>query len=492
MATSLAGLPAVGALPQAYSLTTSGWITPTKNQGNLGSCWAFGSTTAFQSSLLRQGIVTSTTAAALQLSLWHLATKNGSSNPSYVPDAQGEYTNWGADNNATLSYVTRGSGSWSNPATSGTNGVGGGFILVADDPLDAYPLQAAADGENLAPYVPPTRQPLAPFRLAGSIEHRFTGTGAPGADSAYRDRIKQAIFDHGAVAGTYYVPDAEAPYYNPGTFTFQYSGTATAANHLVAFAGWDDTKVVTNQAGDVLGTGAWLVQNSWGTGWGDGGYFWLGYGDQLAVKDAASYIAGTAELSPGRLLAAERLQNGIYAPEDGVAIGNGVGTPTWAATKLTAPAGGVSLAALGLWVATDGAGFSWSVRNALSSGTSGILAMGTVTAAREGYLEVPLPAELAVSGSSAIYVVLDYGSGFGKPVGIDTRSLTLVDGGTFNGVSWTSSDGVSWTDTTTLASDAGLVFAKGLVAVPEPSAGLLAGCTVAWWLVRGRRRADPA
>lgn len=50
-------------------------------------------------------------------------------------------------------------------------------------------------------------------------------------------------------------------------------GEKYLGGHAVALAGWDDTKKCAGQ------TGAFLVRNSWGTGWGwEGGHFWLPYG----------------------------------------------------------------------------------------------------------------------------------------------------------------------------------------------------------------------
>ncbi len=44
-----------------------------------------------------------------------------------------------------------------------------------------------------------------------------------------------------------------------------------AAGHAVLIVGWDD---------DLCGgDGAWRVKNSWGTMWGDDGFFWIKYGD---------------------------------------------------------------------------------------------------------------------------------------------------------------------------------------------------------------------
>jgi cathepsin L len=40
----------------------------------------------------------------------------------------------------------------------------------------------------------------------------------------------------------------------------------SSINHAVILCGWDDAK------------GAWLLKNSWGTGWGENGFMWIKYG----------------------------------------------------------------------------------------------------------------------------------------------------------------------------------------------------------------------
>ena len=47
--------------------------------------------------------------------------------------------------------------------------------------------------------------------------------------------------------------------------------------HAIVAVGYDDAKVVTNTVCNVRTTGAFLIRNSWGSGWGRGGYGWLPY-----------------------------------------------------------------------------------------------------------------------------------------------------------------------------------------------------------------------
>jgi C1A family cysteine protease len=46
-------------------------------------------------------------------------------------------------------------------------------------------------------------------------------------------------------------------------------------NHAVTLVGYDTTK--------------WIVKNSWGTGWGEGGYIYLSMGNMCGILEEAVY-----------------------------------------------------------------------------------------------------------------------------------------------------------------------------------------------------------
>lgn len=55
-------------------------------------------------------------------------------------------------------------------------------------------------------------------------------------------------------------------------------GERVLGGHAVVAVGYDDGKAMPGPAGGKGSKGALLIRNSWGTGWGDGGYGWLPYG----------------------------------------------------------------------------------------------------------------------------------------------------------------------------------------------------------------------
>ena len=71
------------------------------------------------------------------------------------------------------------------------------------------------------------------------------------------------------------------PSYKPSTgigeIPYPCSGEKAIWGHAVVAVGYDDEKVIKNPECKEKTTGALLIRNSWGTGWGEKGYGWLPY-----------------------------------------------------------------------------------------------------------------------------------------------------------------------------------------------------------------------
>jgi C1A family cysteine protease len=63
-----------------------------------------------------------------------------------------------------------------------------------------------------------------------------------------------------------------------GKIPYPTKGDKIVGGHAIVVAGYDDKMKIKNTiAGAKETTGAFLIRNSWGTGWGDNGYGWLPY-----------------------------------------------------------------------------------------------------------------------------------------------------------------------------------------------------------------------
>nr|WP_042192570.1 C1 family peptidase [Kibdelosporangium sp. MJ126-NF4]CEL19603.1 hypothetical protein [Kibdelosporangium sp. MJ126-NF4]CTQ94597.1 hypothetical protein [Kibdelosporangium sp. MJ126-NF4] len=82
-------------------------------------------------------------------------------------------------------------------------------------------------------------------------------TGNPAA-------IKQHIFGYGAVAACFVV---HSDFFHYRNGVYRHTAGRHVGGHCVVLIGWDDDAQ------------CWIGKNSWGTGWGDGGFFRIGYGE---------------------------------------------------------------------------------------------------------------------------------------------------------------------------------------------------------------------
>ena len=214
-------------------------VTPIRNQDDCGSCWSFATYASLESSLL--------TGKQTDFSENHLIDMHGFNSG---PCDGGSFDN-------SIAYLAR----WAGPI-----------------PEKSYPYQYLLASTEL----PATKTALANPYHVQNVE-MFSMT---------RNNVKAAILKYGAVGIVFYY---DKTYYNSSTYGYYYAKSIDDTNHLVAIVGWDDNYSKTNFNDTPSGNGAYLVRNSWGTGWGDKGYFWMSYYDKSLYS--AAYVFNNAELT---------------------------------------------------------------------------------------------------------------------------------------------------------------------------------------------------
>lgn len=136
------------------------------------------------------------------------------------------------------------------------------LMPVPDGAQGSYPRAAlmamAKSGvclESLRPYTEGTAPPATPQAIANR-RHNMIDTYASAALTV--EEIKSSIYHYGPGVITLAVDDG---FFNPGAGGVITPGGALHGGHGVCICGWKP--------------GYWLIRNSWGTTYGDGGYAWL-------------------------------------------------------------------------------------------------------------------------------------------------------------------------------------------------------------------------
>jgi C1A family cysteine protease len=251
--------------------------------------------------------------------------------------------------------------------------------------------------------------------------------------------IKNALMTYGGLYVTMYMDSA---YYNSSQYTYYYNGS-NGANHAITLVGWDDNKVVTGAPGN----GAWLLKNSWGTNWGDSGYFWISYYDSVAVQSAVAFCNAVSTLS--------YVTNYQYDPLGWTSATGYDSTTAWAANIFTATSN-EQLKAVGLYAVANNVSYEIYVYDTFNGNTfSNLLGSVSGTLSNSGYHTVQLASPINLTTGNDFSIVVKFTSpGYNYPVSIETDIAGYSSGANASpGQSYISSDGGGFTDITTYYSN---------------------------------------
>jgi C1A family cysteine protease len=378
------GLVSATLLPSSYDLRTTGKLTPVKNQSSCGDCWAFGTYDSLESALLPS-------------ETWDFSENN-------LKDTSGFDLGACDGGNAQMSMAYL--GRWS------------GAIKESDDPYN--PISSVSPSG------------LSPVKHVQNVIYIPAGNQAA---------VKQALMTYGALYTEMYYADSS---YNPAYDAYYFNGTADS-NHAVGLVGWDDNFDKSKFSPAAPGNGAWIIKNSWGTGWGDSGYFYISYYDADIATNNFAFEGADPTTKYDRVYQ--------YDPLGWVGnIGNGANT-AWFSNIFTA-GGNDRLKAVSFYVSGLNAPYVLYIYTGVTAGapTSGSLAFSqSGTLADAGYHTIPLasPVELT-SGENFSVVVKLTTPGYNYPIALEEPESGYSSTATASaGQSFISLDGAAWDDLTT-------------------------------------------
>lgn len=235
-------------LPSRWDWRSQGIVTPVRDQGHCGSCWAFGTVGVMESALWKNGV------ANKDLSEQFLVSCNRD--------------DWNCEDGGLTAHKY-------HYNTLGINQTCVGAVRETDKPYTAT--NGSCDSAYNHPHV------LTGWQFVTGSEWTVPTV----------DQIKSAIHTYGPITAGVCVGDAFS-YYDPNTiFAVNENVCGGSTNHQIILVGWDDPEKY------------WILRNSWGTGWGESGYMRIRW-NTSRVGEGTSWVATPAAAAnrfpPGILL----------------------------------------------------------------------------------------------------------------------------------------------------------------------------------------------
>ena len=228
-----------------FNLVDYGLVTSVRDQGSSGSCWAFGSAAALESAFLKA------TNKTLVLDI----SENNIKSIALKYYFYGIYSSEGSSEKAGAAYFL----SWL------------GVVNSEDDEYDELGRISAV------------------FNI-GDKYHIYDFAALPRYETSLINEYKSFLVKYGALATSVHGADGGiSGDYNDKTYGAYYKRTSNEwsfPDHVITLVGWNDSYSRYNFNQPAPGDGAWIIKNSWGSDWGDNGYYYVSYYDDLFGRSA--------------------------------------------------------------------------------------------------------------------------------------------------------------------------------------------------------------
>lgn len=374
-------------LPGRFDLRTIGKVSAVKNQGQCGSCWAFSTLASLESALLGS-------------ESWDFSENNLRNSHGYdLSSCQG--------GNAMMAtaYLAR----WS------------GVLEESSDPYSTVSKSAVSTT----------------YPNAEAVKHVQEVLFIPDRSSALdNENIKRTLSEKGAFYSTIRWEDAS---YRSSTASYYYKGSSQP-NHAITIVGWDDAYDRNRFPTKPSGNGAFIVKNSWGSNWGENGYFYVSYYDTWIGRNNAFF---SAEESGN--------YDHIYQYDPlGWVVSYGEKSETAYFANVFTAQSAEDLTAVSFYTAAIDSQYQISVytgvQNSPVSGSPVITESGTIGV--PGYHTIPLSSAVALQYAERFSVVVKLTTpGYTYPVAVEYPLTGFsARARASGGQSYVSSSGTTWTD----------------------------------------------
>lgn len=326
-------------LPSYYDLRSTGRLSPIRHQGSSQNCWAFSALASLESYLKE--------------------TVDFSENNMILNHGFDYRVNDGGNRDIALAYLSR----WDGP------------IYESDDP-----------------YGSSKKTSLSPQYHVQSTEF------LPKSETA----IKEALMNGGALETTIYSKAIDDPtYYNETNAALYYTGSAPI-DHSVTIVGWDDNYSRHNFNTLPTNNGAWIIRNSWGSDWGENGYFYLSYSDSYAGHKVTAFHSAEAVNNYQRIYQ--------YDPLGNTSARGYKSSSAWGANIFTASTN-ENLTAISTYAASPNTSLEIEIytnpdANAPNSGQ--LQSSQSESFAHAGYYTIDLDLPISLKANEKFAVVIEY------------------------------------------------------------------------------------